>query len=99
MWRYMLLSLLLSVAMAPTSMSQQAPKFNYTTEAGIDSEGNIYVASEDGKPLKMATVAHCIGARFADDRHHPRPQLGRQLGTHLQFELAAADAVLSHQGL
>jgi hypothetical protein len=68
MWRYMLLSLLLSVAMAPTSMSQQAPKFNYTTEAGIDSEGNIYVASEDGKPLKMATVAHCIGARFADDR-------------------------------
>jgi len=68
MWRYMLLNLFLSVALAPTGMSQQEPKLNYTTEAGIDSDGNIYVASVEGKPLKMATVAHCIEARFADDK-------------------------------
>src|SRR5882762_5465975 len=68
MWRYMLLNLLLGVALAPTGMSQQEPKPNYTTEAGIDSDGNVYVASDEGKPLKMATVAHCIEARFADDK-------------------------------
>jgi len=68
MWSYMLFNLLLSVALAPTGMSQQEPKLNYTTEAGIDSDGNVYVASDGGKPLKMATVAHCIEARFADDR-------------------------------
>jgi hypothetical protein len=68
MWRYLLLNLLLGVALAPTAMSRQEPKLNYTTEAGIDSDGNIYVASDQGKPVRMATVAHCIEARFADDR-------------------------------
>jgi hypothetical protein len=32
----------------------------YTTEAGIDTDGNIYVASDEGQPIKMATVQHCI---------------------------------------
>jgi hypothetical protein len=68
MWRCMLLHLLLSVALASSVMAQQEPKRNDTTEAGIDSDGNIYVASDAGKPLKMATVAHCIEAKFADDR-------------------------------
>jgi hypothetical protein len=68
MWRYLLLNLLLGVALAPTAISRQEPKLNYTTEAGIDSDGNIYVASDQGKPVRMATVAHCIEARFADDR-------------------------------
>jgi hypothetical protein len=67
MWRCMLVNLLISVAFVPTGMSQE-PKLNYTTEAGIDSDGNVYVASDDGKPLKMATVAYCIEARFAEDR-------------------------------
>jgi hypothetical protein len=68
MWRYVLLNLVLSVALAPADMAQQEQKLRYTTEAGIDSDGNVYVASDEGKPLKMATVAHCIQARFADDR-------------------------------
>jgi hypothetical protein len=68
MLRCMLLNLLLSVALAPSVMAQQEPKRNDTTEGGIDSDGNIYVASDSGKPLKMATVAHCIEARFANDR-------------------------------
>jgi hypothetical protein len=68
MWRYLLLNLLLGLALAPAGMSQQEPKLNYTTEAGIDSDGNVYVASDDGKLLKVTTVAHCIEARFADDR-------------------------------
>jgi hypothetical protein len=68
MRRCLLLNLLLGVALAPTGMSQQEPKLNYATEAGIDSDGNVYVASDQGKPLRMATVAHCIEATFADDR-------------------------------
>jgi hypothetical protein len=68
MWRYMLPNLLLSVVLAPAGMSQQEPKLNFTTEAGIDSDGNVYVASDEGKPVKMTTVAHCIEAWFADDK-------------------------------
>ncbi len=68
MWRYLLLNLLLGVALAPTAMSRQEPKLNYTTEAGIDSDGNIYVASDQGKPVRMAIVAHCIEARFSEAR-------------------------------
>src|SRR5258708_26019154 len=68
MWRYMLLNLLLSVQFAPAGMSKHERKLNYTTEVGIDFNENVYVASDDGKPLKMATVAHCLEARFADDK-------------------------------
>jgi len=64
----MLLNLLLSVALAPTGMSQQEPKLNYTTEAGIDSAGNVYVASDEGKPLKMTTAEHCIETKSAGDK-------------------------------
>jgi len=88
MWRCMLLYLLLSVAHAPSVMAQQEPKRNDTTEAGIDSDGNIYVASDAGKPLKMATVAHCIEAKFADARtyFYQGREIDRQV--HLGFDLA-----------
>jgi len=66
MWRCVLVSFLLSAALAPSCMSQQ--KHEYITEAGIDTDGNIYVSSDAGRPIKMATVPHCIEARFADDR-------------------------------
>jgi hypothetical protein len=68
MWRYLLLNLFLGVALAPAGVSQQEPKLNYTTQAGIDSDGNVYVASDQGKPLRMTTVAHCIEARVAGDK-------------------------------
>ena len=66
MWRCVLVNFVLSLALAATIISEQ--KLQYTTEAGIDSDGNIYVASDGGKPINMATVGHCIEARFADDR-------------------------------
>src|SRR5215472_18317468 len=67
-WRCVLVNFLflLSLALAATTIPEQ--KVQYTTEAGIDTDGNIYVASEGGKPINMATVGHCIEARFADDR-------------------------------
>jgi hypothetical protein len=66
MWRCLLVVFLLGVALAPPCMSHQ--KRGYTTEAGIDTDGNIYVASDEGQPIKMATVQHCIEAMFADDK-------------------------------
>jgi hypothetical protein len=60
MWRLMLVTLLVGVALAPTGMSQQGTKLNNTTEAGIDFDGNVYVASDEGKRLKVTTVAHCL---------------------------------------
>lgn len=62
----MFVSFLVWTAFAPSCMSQQAPY--YSNEAGIDNDGNIYVSSDAGKPIKMATVKHCIEAIFADDK-------------------------------
>jgi hypothetical protein len=56
----MLVNFLVAVALAPTCMSQQEPMLNHTNEAGIDSDGNVYVASDEGKRLKVTTVAHCL---------------------------------------
>lgn len=47
-------------------MSQQTRE--YANEAGIDTDGNIYVGSDAGKPIKMATVHHCIEATSAEDK-------------------------------
>ena len=46
----------------------QHQRLNYTTEAGIDTDGNIYASSDAGKPIKMAAPGHCMEARFADDK-------------------------------
>jgi len=66
MWRCMLVSFLVSAALVTPCMAQQ--RRDYTTEAGIDSDGNIYVASDAGKRINMSTLGHCIDARQAPDR-------------------------------
>jgi len=65
MWIRIVFGFILSMSLAPLCMSLQTRE--YTTEAGIDTDGNIYVGSDAGKPIKMATVQHCIEARFARD--------------------------------
>jgi len=67
MWRFMLVNFLVAVALASTYMSQQEPMLNHTDEAGIDSDGNVYVASDEGKRLKVTTVAHCLEASASPD--------------------------------
>jgi len=47
MWRCLLVVFLLGVALAPSCMPHQ--KRAYTTEAGIDTDGNIYVVSAGAK--------------------------------------------------
>jgi hypothetical protein len=54
MWRCLLVNLFLSVAVAAPCVAQQ--RRDYTTEAGVDSDGNIYVVSDAGNRIKMATV-------------------------------------------
>ena len=49
----MLVNFFVSAALVPPSIAQQ--KRDYATEAGIDSDGNIYVASDAGKRINMAT--------------------------------------------
>jgi hypothetical protein len=66
MWRRRLVVFSFAVVLASPSMPHQRPA--YTTAAGIDADGNIYVASDDGQAIKMATVQHCIEAKFADDK-------------------------------
>lgn len=66
MWRCMVINFFVGAALVTPCMAQQ--QRDYKTEAGIDSDGNIYVASDAGRPINMASVGHCIEARFADDR-------------------------------
>ncbi len=49
MWRCLLVNFLLSVAVAAPCVAQQGR--DYTTEAGVDSDGNIYVVSDAGKRI------------------------------------------------
>lgn len=75
MWRCMLVSFFVSAALVTPCMAQQ--RRDYTTDAGIDSEGNIYVASDAGKRINMSTVGHCIEARQAPDRQTVGCTVGR----------------------
>lgn len=62
----MLVNLVISATLVTPCMAQQ--QRDYTTEAGIDSDGNIYVASDEGKRIYMSTVARCIEALQAANR-------------------------------
>jgi hypothetical protein len=68
MLKYLLFSFLASLALISYSGARQQQELARATEAGIDADGNIYVASDEGKPIKMATAAHCLEAKFAEDR-------------------------------
>jgi len=40
----------------------------YSKEARLDPQGNVYVSSEEGKLIKMASLGHCSEVIFASDR-------------------------------
>ena len=50
----------------PTA-SSVAKKFEYTKQAEIDAQGNIYVSSDRGKLIKMADREHCGEVAVAED--------------------------------
>jgi len=52
MWRCLLVNFLLSAAVAAPCVAQQGR--DYTTEAGVDSDGHIYVVSDAGKRTDAA---------------------------------------------
>jgi hypothetical protein len=66
MWKWVLVNLLVWISLATSCMSQQ--KRQNFTEAGINTNGNIYVSSDSGQPINMTTARHCIEAIFAADR-------------------------------
>jgi hypothetical protein len=59
-----LTTLLIILAIA----SLPAKKFEYTNQAEIDAQGNIYVSSDHGKLIKMAGREHCGEALVAQDK-------------------------------
>ena len=48
--------------------SSPAQKFEYTRQAEIDAQGNIYVSSDHGSLIKMADKGHCLEVIVASDR-------------------------------
>jgi hypothetical protein len=44
-----------------------AQKFDYTAQAELDAQGNIYVSSDEHKLIKMADARHCMEATEAGD--------------------------------
>jgi hypothetical protein len=47
--------------------ARAAQKFDYTAQAEIDAQGNIYVSSDEHKLIKMADAGHCMEATEAGD--------------------------------
>ncbi len=48
--------------------SVAAQKFDYTAQAEVDAQGNIYVSSDERKLIKMADAGHCMEATVAGDK-------------------------------
>ena len=46
----------------------QGQQFEYAKQAEFDGKGNIYVSSDQGKLIWMATTKHCSEARVASDQ-------------------------------
>ncbi len=57
-----------SLALVSGYRPRQEQKFEYAKQAELDSAGNIYVSSDEGKLIKMAEAGHCLEVRVANDR-------------------------------
>lgn len=58
---------LVSLLVASTPGSLREQQFEYTKQAELDAQGNIYVSSEQGKLIWMANSKHCSEVREAND--------------------------------
>jgi hypothetical protein len=68
MWKSTVASLLLGLAIASAPGLLQGQQFEYTKQAEFDEKGNIYVSSDQGKLILMATTKHCSEAHVANDQ-------------------------------
>jgi hypothetical protein len=59
---------LVSVVPASTTGRLQEQQSEYTKQAELDDQGNVYVSSDQGKLIWMANVKHCSEVREANDR-------------------------------
>ena len=78
-----LATLLISLAIG----SSPAQKVEYTKQAEFDSQGNIYVSSDNGKLIKMADRGHCGEAMVADDKQTVGCLVSEEPSQWLRFEL------------
>jgi hypothetical protein len=59
---------LVGLAIASKPGILQGQQFEYTKQAEFDEQGNIYVSSDQGKLILMATTKHCSEAHVANDQ-------------------------------
>ncbi len=59
---------LLSLVVATTPGSFREQQLEYSKQAQVDAEGNIYVSSEQGKLIWMADTKHCSEVHEANDQ-------------------------------
>jgi len=62
-----LATLLVSLVIASMHGPLQEQQFEYTKQAGLDDQGNIYVSSDQGKLIWMANTKHCSEVSEASD--------------------------------
>src|SRR6266852_4151036 len=62
-----LATFLVSLAIASTPGALQEQQFEYTKQAELDDQGNIYVSSDQGKLIWMANTKHCSEVSEAND--------------------------------
>ena len=59
---------LASLVVASTTGRLQEQQSEYTKQAELDDQGNVYVSSDQGKLIWMGNAKHCSEVREADDR-------------------------------
>ncbi len=62
-----LATFLVSLAISSTPGLLQEQQFEYTKQAELDDQGNIYVSSDQGKLIWMANTKHCSEVSEAND--------------------------------
>jgi hypothetical protein len=61
-------TILIGLVVVSTPGPLQGQQFEYAKQAEFDEKGNIYVSSDQGKLIWMATTKHCSEARVANDQ-------------------------------
>ncbi len=59
---------LASLVVASTTWRLQEQQSEYTKQAELDDQGNVYVSSDQGKRIWMGNAKHCSEVREANDR-------------------------------
>ena len=68
MSKLVFVTFLVNLVVASTTGRLQEQRSEYTKQAKLDDQGNVYVSSDQGQLIRMANAKHCSEVHEANDR-------------------------------